>query len=139
MKPIRYYLSIRTWEGIAPDAKHYYGRVDWRDGAGTRLEDDITTPSGRMGYLAEDTLRRAAMKWFKARDNKHPDDLFIVGSISTLDPREMLAGPAELKKKANVLWEQFEALNGWECRKDQEPDVKKVCDAWTALLSGVQK
>jgi hypothetical protein len=29
MKRVGYYLTISTWKGIAPGAKHFYGRIRW--------------------------------------------------------------------------------------------------------------
>jgi hypothetical protein len=38
---ISYYLTVSSWVGFAPDAKHYYGRIRWYDEDGKRREDDV--------------------------------------------------------------------------------------------------
>lgn len=59
--------------------------------------------------------------------------LVIEGSNAIVDPQECLRAPGNLKKRLNILWRDFETLNGWDAPKDMWPQLQAICDAWEHL------
>lgn len=132
--PGRYWLSVSSYRGIAPGATHWYGRVSYYAGGKIQewsVGDNVRTYNTQFGSVA--TLRRAAVAWFK-RNAVTGGSLLTVGSMATLDPQEMLAGPKRLLTECNALWRRFEKLNGWDAPKEKHDKVQQLCDAWELII-----
>lgn len=132
MNARRYWLSLRTWAGLVPMACHWMPRVVWTENGQEQEVDIRPKKSKEHAYTRRADAVKAVLKWFA--ENATPGSILTVGSRSTLDPQEVLAGPARVMREANALWKKFEKYDGWNAPKDQWPEVQKISDAWEAAL-----
>jgi hypothetical protein len=132
--PQRYYLTVSTFEGIVPGARHYYGRIRWTEGLSDRKEHDVGSEGtyGSIRYLKKDYLLKAARRWFRKVAVKGA--IMTIGSDSVIDPQQVVEAEASFKRQANYIWRQFEKLQGWDAPKEKWPEVQKLCDEWSALV-----
>lgn len=149
------YLKITTWkESTVTMAEHYYGDLIMGleyitvtyildQGAVKRLnrtEEFRMVPSlGRhivgddsSQFFTEEGLKKKAIEKFK--EDQKGFKYLLCGDNSIAEPQEMLVGPEPLMGKANQLWAEFEAFNGWDCKEEEETAVQKLSDSWEELL-----
>jgi len=147
----RYYLSITTWNGLAPGATHYYGRLygEFKDviskpkdgknslGFGREEYDVEKSKPNKEGWKtrfnSEKSVITAAIKTFLRLKLK---GLLYIGSAGTCQPQRILIAPKSLEKKAKEetrLWQKMETVyrrGGWEqCEKEMEA----ICKQWEKL------
>ena len=132
MNARRYWLSLRTWAGLVPMASHWMPRIVWTENGEERDVDIRPKRSKEHAFTKRASAVTAVLKWFD--ENTSWGCILTVGSRSTLDPQEILAGPARVKREANALWKKFEKYDGWNAPRPQWPEVQKICDAWEAAL-----
>lgn len=135
----RYRLTLSSFAGIVFNASHWWCRIRWVDDEGKDQEADAehgrdtltTCRSSRFETKA--AARAAGLRLVR----KIADGEFYVvteGSHCVIDPQETLSAPGNLKQRLNSIWKEFEKLDGWECSKDQESAVQKICDNWSRLI-----
>lgn len=127
----RYYLTLSTWAELVPFASHYYGRITYKED-GVRKEVDVGEGGKSLRYANKKNLMRAAKRWFQK--NTDAGSFMTLGSSSMLDPQKIIAGPEELTKTANRIWQDFEKLNGWDAPKDKWHEVQNLCNQWDQVL-----
>jgi hypothetical protein len=59
------------------------------------------------------------------------------GSNAVCDPQQVLFGPEPLKTELNKLWQEAEAINGWDGHEKDK--MQSICDRWDALWKPVYK
>lgn len=149
------YLEIFTWAGssVVWFAKHYYGKIWFGDKNidveyvlikkdTTKLnidsrEDFFPGSKYKIGettsrFLDKERLIKEAIKLFKKDSYEY--DVLLEGDHCTCDPQKMLIGPDGISEKANLIWEQFESYDGWNCQKSEEQEVRKICDRWDEIV-----
>ena len=115
-------LQISSFDGLTPDAKHYYGTIVCN---GERYEllrklnkntvkefiKDFHVVGGMTSrFDSEDHVIRHAKKTWK---KLYPDAQFLLmGSSACLDPQQCIDGPPKLKAKINYYYKQAEKI-GW--------------------------
>jgi hypothetical protein len=151
------YLKILTWADslIVMFAEHYYGtlyfgkddkvefeyRLTQSDAKHfNKSEKDCIVPmkvryrSGQSSkrFLDKGLLIQMGIDEFKK--NSRGCKLLILGDSSICDPQKVLVGPENLMDRMNRICEEFEKFNGWECAKEDEKKVQRLCDKWDILL-----
>jgi hypothetical protein len=119
----KYFLSVTTWEGIAPGAVHYYGRIKGEFKSiipRPKFGLDFTQESydverqfpDREGWKtrfdSKDAVIRAAIQTFQRLKLK---GLLYIGDGSTAQPQRILIAPRSVESRArqeNRLWQRME-------------------------------
>lgn len=150
------FLHITTWvNSYDMFAQHYYGRIVFDDKESVDVDFTLTkADAAKLNKKERDSLTRIpsnyeagetsgrfdskerlyeeAIKLFNS--DPHGCEILLVGEPYVYDPMEMIVGPEEIIKEANVLWENFEEFDGWGCSKQEEPVVQTICDMWEELV-----
>jgi len=148
------FLEIRSWtdSGVVW-AEHWYGSLYFGDKrvdvhyvlneveAKKLNKADNLLGRGILSYnvgeetsrfLSKEKLVKEAIKLFN--QDPHGYDILLEGEHYVLDPMKMLVGPEILLKEANQIWKQFESFDGWNCKREEEKEVKEICDQWDILV-----
>ena len=159
------FLEIKTWvDSVAVFAQHYYGKIKCYDGhdrceeinietkllsfeaANLNKAEGLRAELYRFKYKKGDTtesflnkskLISCAKQFFHKELKPKGYVVLLKGSSGTIDPQEMIVGSSELKKKCNLLYEEFESYDGWGCKTEEEKQVRKISDDWNLLLGRV--
>lgn len=123
---MKYYVKLYTYAGTCPGAVHHWAVIKAYDLVDSRDPDRYDSLSKK--YKSRDEALRDALNWFK-RERRNGDILFL-GSAGICDPQEVLRGPRLMKKKANALVRQADAIGGWD---GDEKKMKLICTAWDKL------
>jgi len=129
----RFVLQLLTYAAYSPGAYHYYATVHYHDDhrkivvetlKTTLSEKEAAKVNKADGYSGhrpgDETVRfpekdqaiKAAIDFFKKVSV--PGDYLAIGSFASGSPQEILEGPATLKKKANAIYKEWEACDGYE-------------------------
>ena len=151
------YLKITTWaDSAVVYATHYYGKLVFgeeevevlyklskaeakklTEGEQYRMiPSEIKYRTGEKSgrFMDRGKLLSCAIKLFM--QDKRGYDTLLVGDSAICDPLEMIAGPKKVMEEANVLYQEFEALDGWACEKEDESKVQSICDEWDVVVGG---
>ncbi len=151
----RAYLKITTWVGSLSNAQHYYGRIVFalkehrdidvnhkltiKEAINLNKSDNFRFIPNNNNYKAgevtdrfmdESKLKREAIKTFKKEVMPKGFEILMLGDNCCIDPEEMLVGPKSVMEKSNELNDRFNALNGWECKDEDEKIVDHICKQW---------
>jgi hypothetical protein len=134
---IRYYLTISSYAGLVPGAKHYYGRIRWRDKLPKAKEPRCETLEENLGwggFKSKKSLIKAALQWFKK--NAGPEDVLVLGGMADICAFPVLAGPKELIARAHetvLAWEKAYPPDGSDAR--DWPAADKAADDWRKIFT----
>lgn len=124
----RFRLTLSTFAGIVTHASHWWCRIRWLDNNGVRQEAE---PEHGRDY--ERTARFDSVAAARAAGLRL---IRQIGKRDNIHYRVVTEGsaPGNLKVRANKLWREFEALDGWEAARDRWPEVEGICDQWDLLV-----
>lgn len=134
--PKRYWLTLSTFAGFVPGARHWWCRVHWlnNDGRIESLDAEHGRGDGRTGrFDAEAAARSAGLRLARTLAN---GGYYTVteGDPGVVDPQRTLSAPGNLKARLNSLWRAFEKLDGWRAPKSKWVETQKICDSWSHLI-----
>lgn len=136
-KLIRYHLSLSSFAGIVFNASHWWCRIRWTTDDGREYQEADAEHGREDERTARFTTKAAARAaGLRLARKLAAGGYYIVteGSYAVIDPQETLSAPGNLKQRLNVLWRQFEKLDGWEAPRDRWPEVQVICDNWSSLI-----
>lgn len=147
------HLEITSWRGISFGAMHYYGNIIIHDPAFQKIpvmrkvtksvQAELAAQDGETDYFtyeigseterwrSKESLRRAAIKWFK-KNASIENSILIEGSSSTCEPQLIIYGKEPFKSAINALYERREELD-WDNKEDEE-ELDKICDQWKTVI-----
>lgn len=157
------HLDVSTWAGISIGAVHWYCSIVVDDGdtevERLELERPLTAKEAAtmnkearaQGYLSkmysagnktrgfntEEEAKAAGIKYFMS---KYRGVLFDSGHACWSAWKKAIHYPIELHtliQEMNALADKFQALNGYECKKDKMKMVERLDDRWRKKYEAV--
>lgn len=138
-------MSLSTWAGISPGARHYYCRLVWYS---EHQRNEINAECGRgdrrtMRFDDEKSARAAGLRLARKLGGDgegHGYYLVTLGSCSVLDPQEVLSAPGNLRARLNKLWRRYEKLygTGSDARAEDWPALDEITDEWNRIVKAAE-
>lgn len=151
------YLDITSWAGLSLGAQHYYAELQsGGDEPSVKLTRILTPHQAAKanryrssdgflrvragdesdGFDEKDEIYKLALKvWQKCFPQ---GEILLEGRSSVGDPLKVLACPShpETINIANGIWDEFEAIEGWQYKKNWSK-AKAISDRWNTLICTV--
>lgn len=128
-----YVLSISTFAGLVPGARHFFGRIRWRCRARDemlehsleRTVDGRETSSFDEREEIVELAKRFVGEW-------QPGDLLLLGVWANCDPMEVIAGDPAVVERAKALYARAVEIDFWE-KREHKAEMTRICSEWDKL------